>query len=587
MSEIWKRWEGQVVDHRYQLRHFLGSTDHSAVFFAEFRDPEPRKAAVKFLSADLPHSVHVLADWQTAQQLSHPNLLAIYSAGRCRIDDMDLVYAAMEYADENLSQILPHRALTPEETNEMLSVVVDVLVFLHNKKLTHGHIKPTNIVAIGDQLKLTSDTIQPLAEVREMRRERDAYDAPEIPASAYTPAADVWSLGVTLVEALTQQPAFLPFNENAEPIISPSLREPFREIATNALRRNPKARCSSMDMAVRLNPDAAEKIRASMVAAATVSAPAVQAATAGSSPAIAPMATAAPASPASSVAVAPSPPPLRPIDSTPPATPATPPVSPLSVPLSKEPAVPLAKQPATKTPEVRPPMPSPPAPRAEAKSPSRQSIVLPNYVVPLGVAILILVAFIVLPKILRRGTQSANATSPAAATAPAPVVAGNSAAAPVAPAANPAAKSTPSQPSAKLSDAPPNARAAAPSPAPAILHNSESAPVASPRKTTGSPDRGEVLDQILPRPSSAALASIQGTVRVVVRVNVDAAGNVSQATLENSGPSQYFAQKSLEAARGWVFLSPALEGRSVPSEWQIRFEFTPRGINAYPKQTKP
>lgn len=584
MSEIWKRWEGQVIDHKYQLRHFLGSTDHSAVFFAEFRDPEPRKAAVKFLSADLPHSDHVLADWQTAQQLGHPNLLPIYSAGRCRIDDVDLVYAAMEYADENLSQILPHRALTPEETHEMLSVVVDVLVFLHNKKLTHGHIKPTNIVAIGDQLKLTSDTIQPLAEAREMRRERDAYDAPEIPASAYTPAADVWSLGVTLVEALSQQPAFLPFNENAEPVISPSLREPFREIARNTLRRNPKARWSSIDIAVRLNPEAAEKIRAAMTAASAVSAQAAQAATANASPANALAANAA-ATPASSVAVAPPPPPLPPIDSTPPRTPAAPPASPLSVPLSKEPAVPLSKQPATKTPDARPPMPPPPVPRAEVKSSSRESIVLPNYAVPLGVAILIVVAFIALPKILRRGTQSANSAPPRATTAP--VVAGNSAAAPVAPAANPGAKSTPSQPSAKLSDAPPNARAAAPSPAPAILHNSESAPVASPRKTTGSPDRGEVLDQILPRPSSAALASIQGTVRVVVRVNVDAAGNVSQATLENSGPSQYFAEKSVEAARGWVFLSPAQEGRSVPSEWQIRFEFTPRGINAYPKQTKP
>jgi TonB family protein len=583
MSEIWKRWEGQVIDHKYQLRHFLGSTDHSAVFFAEFRDPEPRKAAVKFLSADLPHSDQVLADWQTAQQLRHPNLLPIYSVGRCRIDDMDLVYAAMEYADENLSQILPHRALTPEETHEMLSVVVEVVAFLHNKKLTHGHIKPTNIVAIGDQLKLTSDTIQPLAEAREMRRERDAYDAPEIPGSPFTAAADVWSLGVTLVEALTQQPAFLPFNENAAPVISSSLREPFREIASNALRRNPKARWSSLDIAVRLHPEAAEKILAA-AAPVSVTAPAAQAATASAAPANAPPTNAAAASPTSSVAVAP--PPLPPIDSAPPAAaPGSPPISPLSVPLSKEPAVPLSKQPSAKSPESRPPVPPPPAPRAETKSSSGQSIVLPNYAVPGAVAILILVAFIALPKILRRGTQSANTTTPTSSAAPAPVVAGNSASAPAAPTSNPPAKATP-EPSAK-SKAAPNSRAAAPSPAPAILHNSESAPVASPRKANGSPDRGEVLDQILPRPSSAALESVQGTVRVVVRVNVDAVGNVSQATLENPGPSKYFAQKSLEAARGWVFLSPAQEGHSVPSEWQIRFEFTPRGINAYPKQTKP
>jgi TonB family protein len=96
-----------------------------------------------------------------------------------------------------------------------------------------------------------------------------------------------------------------------------------------------------------------------------------------------------------------------------------------------------------------------------------------------------------------------------------------------------------------------------------------------------------VLDQILPRPSSSALETVQGTLRVVVRVRVDEAGNVSQATLDNPGPSKYFAEKSQEAARGWVFLSPTVNGHSEPSEWLIRFEFTPKGVNAYPTQVKP
>src|SRR5208282_293333 len=44
MSDVWKRWEGQVVDHKYQLQQFLGSTDHSVVFLAEFHDPRPDAA---------------------------------------------------------------------------------------------------------------------------------------------------------------------------------------------------------------------------------------------------------------------------------------------------------------------------------------------------------------------------------------------------------------------------------------------------------------------------------------------------------------------------------------------------------------
>jgi len=161
----------------------------------------------------------------------------------------------------------------------MLSAVVEVLVFLHINKLTHGHIKPSNILAIGDRLKVSSDTIEPLVEAREMRRKRDVYDAPEVPATAYTPAADIWSLGVTLVETLTQQPAFLPFNENAEPVIAPAIREPLREIATNALRRDPKARWTALDIASKLNPEAAEKLKAALAAAQVKSAPAVAATT--------------------------------------------------------------------------------------------------------------------------------------------------------------------------------------------------------------------------------------------------------------------------------------------------------------------
>jgi TonB family protein len=99
--------------------------------------------------------------------------------------------------------------------------------------------------------------------------------------------------------------------------------------------------------------------------------------------------------------------------------------------------------------------------------------------------------------------------------------------------------------------------------------------------------RGEVLDQVLPDVSERARATIQGTVRVSVRVHVDAAGNVSDAGLDAPGPSQYFADLALNAARRWEFTPPEVGGRSAPSEWLIRFEFAPSGVKAFPAQTAP
>jgi TonB family protein len=74
---------------------------------------------------------------------------------------------------------------------------------------------------------------------------------------------------------------------------------------------------------------------------------------------------------------------------------------------------------------------------------------------------------------------------------------------------------------------------------------------------------------------------------VGVKAHVDAAGGVSDVDLETPGPSRYFAEQALGAARHWVFNTPEVDGRSVPSEWRIRFEFKPSGVNASANQTAP
>jgi len=91
----------------------------------------------------------------------------------------------------------------------------------------------------------------------------------------------------------------------------------------------------------------------------------------------------------------------------------------------------------------------------------------------------------------------------------------------------------------------------------------------------------------MPATSAKALATIQGTVRVGVKVHVDAAGNVSEATLQNAGPSRYFADLALKAARQWVFTPPEANGRSAPSDWVIQFGITQAGTTATANQIQP
>jgi TonB family protein len=566
MSEIWKRWEGQVVDHKYRLESLIGNTDHSVVFQAEYHGPEPRRATLKFVAADSPSADQLIVAWNKAAQLSHPNLLRILQTGKCRMEDVELLYVAMECADENLAEIIPQRALTEQETREALNAIVDVLVYLHGKGLTHGHVCPANILAIGDFLKISSDTIEPLAEKREMTRERSEYDAPEIPAARYTQAADVWSLGVTLVEMLTQQRAALPFKENVDPVIPEGIREPFLSITRHALRRKPESRWTSAQIAERLNPSTI----AARAAAAGASAPATSA-----TPPASVVTTGATIAPTPQSASA-----VQPITAMPRVAPQPPRVvAPLSVPLSKEPAVPLSKQPRPPAPPVHVTVPGP-------KPARRESLVLPNYALPLFLGVLILVGVIALPKILRNGTETKS--NPVSASAPVkstpPVETAK-------PSASRAEASLPPSPSpketARESTPPPRSASATLSPAPAVMRSTESAPAVKPRNSSDAQGRGEVLDQALPQVSAKALSTINGTVRVVVKTHVDAAGQVADAQLQEPGPSRYFADKAVHAAQRWVFSSPEVNGRSVESDWLIRFEYTRDGVKAFPQQVTP
>jgi TonB family protein len=243
-----------VVDGKFPLRKWLGGSEHSAVFLTEWPGQASSKAAIKLIAADGAQAERQLSNWSAAAQLSHPHLIRIYESGRFRFNGTPLVYVVMEYAEEDLSQILPQRPLAYAEVTELLPPVLDALSYLHSKGFVHGRIKPSNVLAIGEQLKLSADQITPVTELNSALRRRDAYDAPETAAGIISPAGDVWSVGVTLVAALTQNVAFV---DDASPTgrdVPGTVPEPFRGIARECLHLDPKRRCSIAEIQARLQP---------------------------------------------------------------------------------------------------------------------------------------------------------------------------------------------------------------------------------------------------------------------------------------------------------------------------------------------
>ncbi len=253
--EDWKKWEGRV-DGKFPLRQWLGGSEHSAVFLTERPGQPNQPTAIKFLAADdAAEADRQLSRWRATALLSHPHLMRIYEAGRCRLDGTPLLYVLMEYAEEDLSQILPQRPLAPAEVTDLLPAVLDALSYLHGKGFVHGRVKPSNVHAMGDELKLSADQTVSFTESNPTRGRRDVYDAPETAAGIVSPAGDVWSIGVTLVAALTQNVTFEGTTSHHDPDPPETVPPPFRGIARECLHLDPKRRCSIAEIQARLQPE--------------------------------------------------------------------------------------------------------------------------------------------------------------------------------------------------------------------------------------------------------------------------------------------------------------------------------------------
>jgi TonB family protein len=258
MAESWKHWEGRAVD-GFPLSRYLGGSDHSCVFLTERAGRERRSAAIKLIQASTANWQSQVSWWRQIEKFHHPHLLQLFETGRCQLDGNELFYCVMEYAEENLGEIFPDRPLTSKEARNMLRPVLDALAYIHSRGFVHGHIKPSNILAAQDQVKLSVDRACPVGENGRVLGLPGIYGATEVATDeCFSPALDVLSLGTVLVEGLTQRPPVWRA-ERGDPVLPKALPAPFLEIARNCLRRVPKNRWTVDQITARLDQSPAAR----------------------------------------------------------------------------------------------------------------------------------------------------------------------------------------------------------------------------------------------------------------------------------------------------------------------------------------
>jgi TonB family protein len=555
MSEAWKTWEGQAVD-GFPLRQYLGGSDHSAVYLTQLNSSGEQKAAIKFIPADA-SAYAQLAKWRVAGELTHAHLLQLIRVGRCEFANANFLYVVMEYAEENLSEILPQRALEPDEARQVLESVLDALSYLHAQRLAHTRIKPGNILAAGDQLKLSSDTLSEIGSAAVAVVQPGIYAAPESATAPISTAGDVWSLGVTLGEALTQRTPVLRGSDVELPAAE-TMPSPYLDIARRCVQVDPARRASLKEISSLLNPNSTSSHREA-AQHAELHTPATQ-------------------SPETLVAALEHPelPKAAPVAAT--------------VPVVESSKKSLASQQVSLLPHTL--LPASPVRDTTTKPVRRKSRVA----IPLVAAVILLAAILLAPRVLNRFSQlqpQAATVEPSIAPAPTSLTPPSSVTAPVLPPAQTKAEKRAAEKQAareKNSAAAREAVSSSEAVNPVSSRSIAAAEVRPASKTAKvaqtSPARGAVLYQVVPDISQRARDTIRGTVRVGVKVHVDATGKVVGAELDNFS-SKFFGDQAVQVARRWTFSPPQVDGRNVASEWLLRFEFTQQATKVFPTQTNP
>ena len=123
-------------------------------------------------------------------------------------------YLVQEYiSGENLAQTISQRDLSVAEVIQILESALYVLSFIHQNRIIHRNLKPSNLLIRPENLQVMITDFGILQDIQNLPQtdsdfnlDRQNYYSPEQMAGRPTISSDFYALGMTMVEALTRIP---------------------------------------------------------------------------------------------------------------------------------------------------------------------------------------------------------------------------------------------------------------------------------------------------------------------------------------------------------------------------------------------
>jgi serine/threonine protein kinase len=213
-------WVGQTLSGRYHIEELLGHGGMSSVYKAT--DPNLRRTvAIKIIHPHLSSNPDFLSRFEEeaamVAQLRHENIVQVYDFNH----EGDVYYMVLEYLPgETLESRLKrlnekNQKMDPTEAVKYIAQVCDAVQYANDKGLIHRDIKPANIMLdvygkavlmdfgiarmLGGRMHTATGAVIGTAK----------YMSPEqIKGEKVDGRSDIYSLGVTLFEAVSGKPPF-------------------------------------------------------------------------------------------------------------------------------------------------------------------------------------------------------------------------------------------------------------------------------------------------------------------------------------------------------------------------------------------